>query len=139
MPFLGLDHVDVRVRSLSLVEPFYDALMPLLDLSEKRYASVDPSGEWRREFDDYNVAEYYEPDEAGHVSRFVGFIEDPLHRNNDTRIAFRVAPERLAEFEAVLRRIGAEQVETSRDPAYPAVFFEDPGGTKLELVARLPH
>jgi hypothetical protein len=39
----------------------------------------------------------------------------------------------------VLEDAGACNIEPSAEmSAYPAVFFEDPAGTKLELVARRP-
>jgi hypothetical protein len=44
--FLGFDHIDTRVTSVAAVEPFYDQLMPMLGLSRKHYAFVDPQGEW---------------------------------------------------------------------------------------------
>lgn len=135
--FYGFDHIDCRVRSLAAVETFYDDLMPEIGLSEKRYAYVDPDGEWHREFDAYNAIEYYEIAHPTKPRRFFGLIENPLHRNNDTRIAFRVAYERLNELIALLRRIGAAGIELSEEmETYPAVFFEDPAGTKLELIGR---
>jgi len=134
--FLGFDHIDCRVRSLALVEAFYDDLMPLLGLTEKRYAYVDPTGEWHREFDNYNAVEYYEPEHPTKPRRFMGLIESPLHRNNDTRIAFRVTREQLTLLVAVIERIGARNIEESDDVDYPAVFFEDPTGTKLEFIGR---
>jgi len=135
--FYGFDHIDCRVRSLAAVEAFYDDLMPEVGLTEKRYAYVDPDGEWHREFDAYNAIEYYEAAHPTKPRRFFGVIENPLHRNNDTRIAFRVAYERLDELIAVLRRIGAAGIELSEEmETYPAVFFEDPAGTKLELIGR---
>jgi len=135
--FYGFDHVDCRVRSLVAVETFYDELMPLIGLSEKRYAYVDPNGEWHREFDAYNAIEYFEAVHPTKPRRFFGLIENPLHRNNDTRIAFRIEHLRMNEFIALLPRIGATNIELSDEmETYPAVFFEDPAGTKLELIGR---
>jgi catechol 2,3-dioxygenase-like lactoylglutathione lyase family enzyme len=135
--FQGFDHIDCRVRSLASVESFYDELMPQIGLGEKRYAYVDPSGGWHREFDAYNAIEYYEAAHAPKPRRFFGLIENPLHRASETRIAFRVAHGRLEDFIAFLRTIGAVNLETSDDmETYPAVFFEDPAGTKLELIGR---
>ena len=38
----------------------------------------------------------------------------------------------------ILEDIGASRVEPSEDlESYPAIFFEDPAGTKLELAARM--
>lgn len=135
--FLGFDHVDCRVRSLAAVESFYDGLMPRLGLAEKRYASVDGSGEWHDAAGAYNAVEYYEPAEPGRPRRFIGFIESPLHRSNDTRIAFRVRRADLEELAAVAIELGAQNVEWNDDmAAYPAFFFEDPAGTKLEFIGR---
>jgi catechol 2,3-dioxygenase-like lactoylglutathione lyase family enzyme len=138
--FAGFDHIDVRVRSLAGVESFYDALMPLLGLSRKSYALVEgdvwtdlpgPAG--------HNAIEFFEPLEPGHTAFFIGFIEDPKHLPQGTRIAFRdTAPFDAAGWIARLRALGARAVEPSDDLAtYPAVFFEDPAGTKLEICARL--
>ena len=137
MPFLGFDHIDCRVRSLAAVESFYDEFMPRIGLPEKRYAFVDPHGEWHNDADTYNVIEYYETAREGHTAHFMGLIEDPMHRHNDTRLAFRVARSELDDLAAFLARIGAQQIEWSEDlDAYPALFFEDPSGTKLELLGR---
>ena len=134
--FLGYDHVDCRVRSLLAVESFYDDLMPVIGLTEKRYAYVDGDGNWNKEFDRYNAIEYYEPEHPTKPRRFLGLIESPLHRNNETRIAFRVMVDQIAMLTQMLERIGAQQIEESDNPEYPAVFFEDPAGTKLELIGR---
>ena len=135
--FYGFDHVDCRVRSLAAVETFYDELLPEIGLTEKRSAYVDSDGEWHTEFDAYNAVEYFEAAHPTKPRRFFGLIEDPLHRNNDTRIAFRVEYKRMDEFIALLGKIGATSIERSDDmETYPAVFFEDPAGTKLELIGR---
>lgn len=135
--FYGFDHIDCRVRSLAAVETFYDELMPEIGLSEKRYAYVDPEGEWHTEFDAYNAVEYFEAVHPTKPRRFFGIIENPLHRNNDTRIAFRVEYKRMNEFIALLGKIGATNIELSEEmETYPAVFFEDPAGGKLELIGR---
>lgn len=136
--FYGFDHIDCRVRSLAAVELFYDDLTPEIGLTEKRYAYVDAEGEWHTEFvDAYNAIEYYEPEHPTKPRRFFGLIENPLHRNNDTRIAFRVEYKRMTELIALLRKIGASNVELSEQmESYPGVFFEDPAGTKLELIGR---
>jgi catechol 2,3-dioxygenase-like lactoylglutathione lyase family enzyme len=135
--FYGFDHVDCRVRSLAAVESFYDDLMPEIGLTEKRYAYVGADGEWHREFESYNAIEYYEPEHPTKPRRFFGLIEDPLHRNNDTRVAFRVEYKRMNELIALLGKLGASNLELSAEmETYPGVFFEDPAGTKLELVGR---
>ncbi|MBV8118089.1 MAG: hypothetical protein JOZ01_08925 [Candidatus Eremiobacteraeota bacterium] len=137
--FAGYDHVDCRVQSLAAVEAFYDALMPELGLPRKRYSYVDDAGEWHQASADhrYNTVEFYEEAQPDRATFFVGFIESPNHAPGATRIAFRVERARLLELEGLLERIGARNVERSEDfEEYPAVFFEDPAGTKLEFVAR---
>jgi len=140
--FGGLDHIDVRVPSLAAVEPFYDALMPALGLPRKRYSHVDAQGEWLDVDAEhpYNTVEYFEPSSGERAAHFIGFIEDPKHPRNATRIAFRVvAPLDVAGWTARLQTCGARNIEPSDDVvAYPALFFEDPAGTRLELCARLP-
>lgn len=136
--FYGFDHVDCRVRSLAAVESFYDELLPEIGLTEKRYAYVGPDGNWHLQFDTYNAIEYYEPEHPTKPRRFFGVIENPLHRSNDTRFAFRVAHERINELLALLRKINAPVLELSDDMTqYPGIFFEDPAGTKLELIGRI--
>ena len=140
MPFFaGFDHVDCRVRSLAAVESFYDALMPQLGLPRKRFSYVDDTGEWHDASADrrYNAIEFFEEAQPGRATFFMGIIERADHVPVATRIAFRVEHDRLIEIESFLREIGAGRVERSEDfEAYPAIFFEDPGGTKLEVVAR---
>ncbi|MGA8533255.1 MAG: hypothetical protein WB615_04015 [Candidatus Tumulicola sp.] len=137
--FAGYDHVDCRVASLAAVESFYDALMPELGLPLKRYSYVDDAGDWHQASADhrYNAIEFFEEPHGDRATFFVGFIERRDHVASATRIAFRLDRIRLMEVEALLPAIGARNVERSADfEEYPAVFFEDPGGTKLEIVAR---
>jgi catechol 2,3-dioxygenase-like lactoylglutathione lyase family enzyme len=139
--FEGFDHIDCRVRSLAAVESFYDALMPELGLPHKRFAFVDGDGEWHEISSEhgYNAVEYYERAQPGRTPFFFGLIERAGHDPGFTRIAFRIDRARMLELEGLLEPMGALKVERSEDlDAYPAVFFEDPQGTKLELVARRP-
>ncbi len=136
--FLGFDHIDTRVASVRDVEPFYDELMPRLGLPHKRRAFVE-NDEWR-DFaagERYNVVEYYEPHAAGREPFFIGFIEDGPVTPSRTRIAFRIASiDALQDWYAMLPSLGARNIELSSDiEAYPAIFFDDPAGTKLELHA----
>jgi catechol 2,3-dioxygenase-like lactoylglutathione lyase family enzyme len=141
--FLGFDHIDVRVASLALVEDFYDTIMPLLGLVRKTFAYIDSDGEWHDigGDEDYVAVEYAEDVPADAVGRFIGFVEDPAMVPTLTRIAFRVADiSTLVAWESILLENGARAVEYSADMhAYPALFFEDPAGTKLELCARNPR
>jgi catechol 2,3-dioxygenase-like lactoylglutathione lyase family enzyme len=138
--FHGFDHIDVRVTSLAAVESFYDVLLAELGLPRKRRSHVDADGEWR-EADDarpYNVAEYYEEPAPGKVAFFIGIIEDRAMQPTKTRIAFRLpSREQLERMSARLHQLGARKIEPSEDmEGYPAIFFEDAVGTRLELCAR---
>ena len=140
--FLGFDHIDTRVRSLAAVEPFYDRLMSALGLPKKKHSHVDAQGDWHalKPGQTHNVAEYFEEPAAGRPAFFIGFIEDPAMEPVKTRIAFRVsAPFDTSHWQRILREIGAQNIELSESmDDYPAIFFEDPAGTKLEVVARNP-
>ena len=105
----------------------------------RRTAFVDDAGEWFDAAPDggYNAVEYYTRSVPNAASFFIGFIERSDHVPALTRIAFRVAAAR--EWPAQLHDVGACNVESSEDmTAYPAVFFEDPAGTRLEVVSRRP-
>jgi catechol 2,3-dioxygenase-like lactoylglutathione lyase family enzyme len=138
--FHGFDHIDVRVKSLPAVESFYDALLAEIGLPRKRRSHVDADGEWL-DADDarpYNVAEYFEEPAPGKVAFFIGIIEDRAMEPTKTRIAFRL-PSRdvLDRLSARLHDLGARMIEPSEDmEGYPAIFFEDAAGTRLELCAR---
>jgi catechol 2,3-dioxygenase-like lactoylglutathione lyase family enzyme len=142
MRILGLDHADIRVPSLAAVEGFYDALLPALGLSHKTASHVGIDGEWYDVDAEHprNVAEYHTPIVAGSPGWFVGFIEDPTMTTNATRIAFTLDAEtNLPALEPLVRNAGGRVVEWSIDPGYPALFFEDPAGTRLEICARRPR
>jgi catechol 2,3-dioxygenase-like lactoylglutathione lyase family enzyme len=138
--FSGIDHIDTRVADLAPAEPFYDRLMPKLGLPRKRHACVDADGNWKTSSsgEAHNAVEYYEDGAESNVPRFIGFIEDAGMTPAKTRIAFRVAGrEQLQALTDFIKQIGAKNVELSADMVnYPAVFFEDPAGTRLELCAR---
>jgi catechol 2,3-dioxygenase-like lactoylglutathione lyase family enzyme len=139
--FLGFDHIDCRVSSLAAVEAFYDRLMPELGLTSKREMHVDAEGEWFAASPERpcNTVEYYEAPRQDRARFFMGIIEKPDHVPTHSRIAFRVTHERMLTLEASLKKMGAANVARSNDmEQYPAIFFEDAAGTKLEIVARLP-
>ena len=142
MKILGLDHADIRVPSLAKVEEFYDALLPALGLSRKSESHVGSDGEW---YDvdaarPRNTVEYHTPIVAGSPGWFVGFIEDPQMTPTATRIAFTLdAQENLPAIEPLVRSAGGRIIEWSSDAGYPALFFEDPTGTRLEICARRPR
>ncbi|MBV8245497.1 MAG: hypothetical protein JOZ38_06230 [Candidatus Eremiobacteraeota bacterium] len=137
--FAGFDHVDTRVSSIALVEPFYDCLMPKIGLPRKRLAYVDERGDWHdAKSGSYNAVEYYEDVAPPALPQFIGFIEDG-RPPSATRIAFALpAAMNFDDALALLEASGAKNVELSAEMGiYPAVFFEDPGGTRLELCRRV--
>jgi catechol-2,3-dioxygenase len=140
--YLGVDHVDLRVRSLPAVEAFYDGFLPRLGLVTKSYSFVDEQGEWHacEAGHPYNTVEYSEERRPGQPQRFIGIIEDRTMQPTRTRLAFCVATrDDVARWREHLLELGARDIETEADfEAYPAVFFNDPGGTRLEICARRP-
>jgi catechol 2,3-dioxygenase-like lactoylglutathione lyase family enzyme len=136
----GLDHVDMRVPALGAVEHFYDAFAERLGLKTKRFAKVGFGGSsWEDGSpEDYNAVEYYADPVAGRARVFFGVIEEPEAQPSKTRIAFAVSEDELDEWERLLPGIGAREIERG-DPGYPAVFFTDPLGTRLEVCARRPR
>jgi hypothetical protein len=142
MRLRGLDHADIRVRSIAAVERFYDALFPTLGLARKTESHVDPDGEWHAvdATRPRNAIEYHTPLVAGSAGWFVGFIEDAGTVATATRIAFAADGEDgFTALETLVRGAGGRSVEWSSDEQYPALFFEDPVGTRLEICARRLH
>jgi catechol 2,3-dioxygenase-like lactoylglutathione lyase family enzyme len=137
---LGIDHVDMRVPALVAVEKFYDAFAERLGLVEKRYSKVGFGGSsWEDGTpEDYNAVEYYAEAVPGKARVFFGVIEEADAQPAKSRVAFAVAEHELDEWERVLPGIGAREIERG-DPSYPAVFFTDPLGTRLEVCARRPR
>jgi hypothetical protein len=137
MDFQGFDHIDLRVPVLGVVEAFYDAFFPRLGLTGKKYSWVEFGGSsWNdATAERYNTVEYYEEGVDGRLTHFIGIIEETGAQPARGRIAFAVAEETLDEWERVLPEIGAREIERG-DPSYPALFFTDPLGTRLEVCAR---
>jgi predicted lactoylglutathione lyase len=118
------DHIDLRVRNLSEVQQFYETLLPALGFTRK----VAVEG-WLQ----------YEAVGTKDATEFFGVMESSQHVANENRIAFWVDSnsevERLA---AIVVQAGARNVEGPlyEEPLYYAVFFEDPGGNRLEICYR---
>lgn len=131
MPRL-LDHIDLRVPDLAAAAPFYETLLPALGFTLRVEiegwlqfeAAPDPAA---------NGADAQAPTD------FFGVTEDPAHRPNATRIAFRAeSREKLDALAALLASIGARNIEGPgfEAPDYYAVYFEDPFGNRLEICHR---
>lgn len=141
MKLLGLDHADIRVSSIAAVESFYDAILPALGLSLKTESHVNHDGEWCEvdALHPRNAIEYRTPREPGSAGWFVGFIENPGTKPTATRIAFALKDEAdLLPIELLIDNAGGRIIEWTDDDTYPALFFEDPVGTRLEICARRP-
>jgi catechol 2,3-dioxygenase-like lactoylglutathione lyase family enzyme len=142
MKLQGLDHADIRVPEILAIEAFYDALFPVLGLSRKSESHVGADGEWYDVDATHprNVIEYHTPIEPGSPGWFIGLIEDPGMIPTKTRIAFALdSEENLKAVEPLVRNAGGCIVEWTSDDSYPALFFEDPAGTRLEICARRPR
>ena len=141
MEFLGFDHIDLRVPSLAAVEPFYGRLLPQLGLSRLGYANVTHGGDTWDEgtAEAHNAVEFYEEGVTGRPARFLGVIEEHDAQPARGRIAFAVDGGSLDEWERKLPELGALAVYRNDNDAYPAIFFSDPAGTRLELCARRPR
>jgi catechol 2,3-dioxygenase-like lactoylglutathione lyase family enzyme len=119
------DHIDLRVRSLAEVRTFYETLLPALGFTR----SVGIEG-WLT----------FEAAGPGGATEFFGVTESSHHVANECRIAFWADStsevDRLAE---IVARAGARHIEGpgyDEGPGYYAVFFEDPGGNRLEICHR---
>jgi catechol 2,3-dioxygenase-like lactoylglutathione lyase family enzyme len=141
MPFLGIAHIDLRVPALGAVEAFYDRLFARLGLTKKKYSVVTFGGEsWNdATSENYNTVEWYEEHVHGRRVAFFGLIEEEGAQPARGRIAFAVEKDSLDEWVRVLPEMGAREIERCEDDAYPAVFFTDPLGTRLEVCARPPR
>jgi catechol 2,3-dioxygenase-like lactoylglutathione lyase family enzyme len=134
-----IDHIQITVRDLSVAEPFYDKLLPLLgfDLRRKGRACIEEK--------EFRVVEYTHPRLAFAItSPRTTFSNDAIHRRRPGalhHLAFQA--ESRAEVDglhAALKGIGATIVRPPREypeytPAgYYALFFKDPEGIKYEIV-----
>ena len=121
------DHIDLRVKDLSVADRFYSRVLPAIGFTRKSI------GDWIS----------FEAEGTG-KPEFFGFTEDPDHRPNGTRISFwadtREEVDRVAEVVKSAGGLVLEGPELCRDysPNYYAFFFEDLDGNKLEICCRLP-
>ena len=136
--FGGFDHIDLRVPVLGVVERFYDVFFTRLGLTRKSYSWVEFGGSsWNDATPErYNAVEYYEENVSGRPAHFIGIIEEGTAQPARGRIAFAVDAQTLEEWHGVLLELGAREIERSDDDSYPALFFTDPVGTRLEICAR---
>ncbi|MCB9898129.1 MAG: VOC family protein [Planctomycetes bacterium] len=137
-----LDHIQITVRDIDAVLPFYDAMLALLgfDTSRRSYAELD-------EFD-MRVAEYPHPAFSFAISSpRSAFAGEGIHRRRPGavhHIAFRAGSRAevdrvhrgLVEFGAEI--VGGPKLWPQHGDGYYAVFFKDPDGIKYEIVHAPP-
>ncbi|MDL5048688.1 VOC family protein [Oscillatoria amoena NRMC-F 0135] len=116
-------HIDLRVRDVDAVYPFYSALLPELGFPH----------EWRG-------ARAFSFQTEGRLPRisWFGVIEDTKHVPNSTRHAFAVASrEEVDRLTDIVRAAGGINVDGPEDMPYTkiyyATYFEDPSGNRLEI------
>ena len=133
-----IDHIQITVKDLSVAEPFYDALMPLLgfDLKHKSKGSVVA-----HEFD---VIEYVHPLlTIGINSPRESLKTDAIHRRRPGalhHLAFKASSKaevdqlylKLKETEANV--VEAPMYYPQHGESYYALFFKDLEGIKYEIV-----
>jgi heme-degrading monooxygenase HmoA/predicted lactoylglutathione lyase len=119
-----LHHVDIHVRDLAAAKRLFDALAETIRY-RVRVGEADFVG--------------YEPLDVGRPR--VGFLLDPDAAGGSMRLAFGVDGRRdVAEAARIAATHGARSIEgPSLHPEYGddyyAVFFEDAGGNRFEVVA----
>ena len=135
-----VDHIQITVKDMSVAEPFYDQLLPLLgfDIQMKSAAVI-----LKHEF---HVVEYTHPRLSFAItSPRKAFAGDSVHRRRPGalhHLAFKA--ESRAEVDRLyseLQEIGATIVSAPREypeyspPGYYALYFKDPDGIKYEIVS----
>ena len=121
------DHVDLRVSDKQKTRNLYDTLLPALGCTDLQ--------------EDANSICYYAPGFARDRA-FFGIIEEPGHRPNGSRLAFRASSiEEVDRLAALAKQAGALAYEAPHiceeyTPFYYAAFFEDADGNKLEICFR---
>jgi catechol 2,3-dioxygenase-like lactoylglutathione lyase family enzyme len=134
-----IDHIQITVRDMTVAEPFYDKLLPLLgfDLRQKGGGVIEAH--------EFHVVEYVHPRLAFAItSPRRAFVDDAIHRRKPGalhHLAFQVASRAdVDSLHAALTGIGATIVSPPREypeyspPGYYALFFKDPEGIKYEIV-----
>ena len=120
-------HVDVRVADMAVALPFYEAFLPAVGFTVTSHGPVwqcfDAASELPREV-------------------YFALTEDHEHRPNMNRIAFWADSREDVDRAAAAARAGGARVTSGPQdypeygPGYYAVFFEDPGGNRLEVMHR---
>ena len=135
---LLIDHIQIVVKDMSIAEPFYDKLMPILgyDLKNKVSAVIEEH--------DLYVVEYLHPQyDFGICSPRKAFADNTIHRRKPGslhHLAFRAqSRQEVDELYQKIKAINAEIVHAPRifpehGENYYALFFKDLEGIKYEIV-----
>lgn len=140
---MKIDHLQVTVKDIDLVEGFYDGFMEALgfDLSKKIKVYLEEL--------DMNVIEYLDSSyDFGICSALSEYENETVHRRKPGavhHIALRAASRSEVDriYQTVLT-LGAEildepQIFPQHGPNYYALFFNDPDGIKYEIVNNDDH
>ncbi len=120
-------HIDLRVPDMAAAMPFYAALLPALGFTEEYHGAA-----WKV---------WAVPGPPPETPYFA-VTEASGHLPSATRIAFWVSsPAEVDRIGEVVRAAGG-RIESGPRPcpeysdSYYAVFFQDPGGNRLEVYYR---
>ena len=134
-----VDHIEITVRDMSVAQPFYDKLLPLLgfDLARRSSARIDEH--------EKHVVSYEHPRLGFAItSPRHAFKDETVHRRKPGslhHLAFRAASrDEVDRLHTELKQIGATIVSPPREypeytpPGYYALYFKDPDGIQYEIV-----
>ena len=133
-----IDHIQITVKDLSVAEPFYDKLLPLLcfDISLKSKGSVPAH--------DFEVIEYPDPNLIFSInSPRIQYKEESIHRRKPGslhHLAFKAeSKEEIDQLFPLIRETGAYIVSPPKyypqhGENYYALFIKDLEGIKYEIV-----
>ena len=138
-----IDHIQITVKDMSIAEPFYDKLLPLLGFDVQRKVSAVI------EKHEFHVVEYGDPRlRFAITSPRTVFARDTINRRKPGalhHLAFKATSRaEVDRLHSELKGIGATIVAPPREypeytpPGYYALFFKDPDGIKYEVVCT-PH
>jgi catechol 2,3-dioxygenase-like lactoylglutathione lyase family enzyme len=134
-----IDHIQITVKDMSLAEPFYEKLLPLLGFDASKKASAVIAEH------EFHVVEWKHPRLCFAItSPRSAFANDTINRRRPGalhHLAFKAASraevDRLHE---EIRKIGATIVRPPQEypeytpPGYYACYFKDLDGIKYEIV-----
>jgi predicted lactoylglutathione lyase len=133
-----IDHIQITVKDLTVAEPFYDKLMPILGFD------INRKGKGRVEKHEFDVIEYHHPLLIfGINSPRETFKHETIHRRKPGalhHLAFKA--ESCKEVDKIylrIKEIGANIIEEPKyfpqhGESYYALFFKDMEGIKYEIV-----